>query len=216
MTDRETALASHAKENPIVTGFTAAPALTEPRAGQQALDTHRASTLRAGERRTPGPEGITLPAPEGAPTAVPGGGHALLPPPAKGPGSAGSVTLTGWFLIFLARFFSRAPDISGGVAEPVRSGQRRGGLGRRWRCRSSRSPRHQPQPGAHSRRGLHQHTCTSTPRHSACALLRHSPEGLHFPEAPAGDGWALRGGRAGGETSVLVQFLHRFQPWPRS
>lgn len=71
----------------------------------------------------------------GGPPAVPEGGQALLPPPGKGPGSAGRVTLAGWFLIFLARFFSLAPDISGrarglrgeawrrpaGAAEPLRS-----------------------------------------------------------------------------------------------
>lgn len=49
----------------------------------------------------------------GRPPALPEGGQALLPPPGKGPGSAGRVTLAGWFLIFLARFFSLAPDISG-------------------------------------------------------------------------------------------------------
>lgn len=103
----------------------------------------------------------------GPPTAIPGVGQALLPPPPKGPGSAGSVTLAGWFLIFLARFFSRAPDISGGVAEPLRSGQRRGEVG--GRCRRSRSPRHQPQRSAHSRRGLHRHTWTPTLLHCACA-----------------------------------------------
>lgn len=133
--------------------------------------------------------GITLPAPGGAPTAVPAGGQALLPPPAKGPGSEDSVTLAGWFLIFLARFFSRAPDISGGVAEPLRRGHRWGGV--RGRC--SRCPQHQPRLGARWRRGLHWHTWTPTPRHSACVLPRHMPEGLHFPEALAGGGgWSVR------------------------
>lgn len=115
-TARETALASHAKENPILTGFTAAPALTESRAGQEAWilpGRERCGLGRGGHLALR--ESACQPREE--PTAVPGGGHALLPPPAKGPGSAGSVTLTGWFLIFLARFFSRAPDISGGVAE---------------------------------------------------------------------------------------------------
>lgn len=153
--------------------------------------------------------GITLSAPGGAPIAVPGGGQALLPPPAKGPGSAGSVTLAGWFLIFLARFFSRAPDISGGVAEPLRSGHRWGGV--RGQC--SRSSQHQPRPGAHSRRGLHWHTWTLTIRHSACAVPRHRPEGLHFPETPAGGGgwnvrWLDSEGRRGrsGEPSTCCSF----------
>lgn len=52
--------------------------------------------------------------------AVPGAEQALPlppppPPPGKDPGSAGSVTLAGWFLIFLARFFSLAADISAGI-----------------------------------------------------------------------------------------------------
>lgn len=150
---------------PTLTGLTRAPGLKEFTAGLEALDTPTASTLRAGERGAFGPEGDHPASAGGAPTGLPGGGQALLPPPAKGPGSAGSVTLAGWFLIFLARFFSRAPDISGGVAEPLRSGQRWGEVG--GRC--SRSPWHQPRPGAHSRRGLPRHTWTPTPRHSACA-----------------------------------------------
>lgn len=59
--------------------------------------------------------------------AVPGAEQALPlppPPPGKDPGSAGSVTLAGWFLIFLARFFSLAADISAGIrssGEPSRA-----------------------------------------------------------------------------------------------
>lgn len=148
--------------------------------------------------------GVALPAPGGAPTAVPGGGQALLPPPEKGPGSEGSVTLAGWFLIFLARFFSRAPDISGGVAEPLRSEGRRGEAG--GRC--SRGPRPQHRPGAHSQRGLHRHTWTPTPRHSACALPSTAPR--HYtsqkPPRAAVGGEGVEEGQVGRRAGPYCSF----------
>lgn len=164
--------------------------------------------------------GVALPAPGGAPTAVPGGGQALLPPPEKGPGSEGSVTLAGWFLIFLARFFSRAPDISGGVAEPLRSEGRRREAGGRCSPGTSTSPALTRGAASASTRGhprpdtAHARSPAQPPRH----YTSQKP-----PRAAVGGacaGWTLRGGSGGGagwpEGRSLLQLQRRFQLWPRS
>lgn len=157
----------------------------------------------------------------GGPPAVPVGRQALLPPPGKGPGSAGKVTLAGWFLIFLARFFSLAPDISGGEAGHTTPPLRQASGARRGRTAGRRSG---SAPGPVRTGRAASARCTRRPNlstaHAQGATTHPPTPGTTFPRSPCGvcggEGGARQGLRGAEERAGAGWQQREQQQWPHS